>query len=514
MPRYNRRKKGSRWNTERAVQGAGSGAATGFSVGGPKGAVVGGFVGGITGGFTGRDTSIDRAPYDAALAAYAKQRRQGARFAADESSAQTGAAFAARGFNTSELAGGVISANRGRFMRDAETDIGKVTADINLRIAEAQQKAEMADDEETRQGWLDLAQQLGTMAIGGEFTKGKLTEDMIDSLRSSNPSLIKQWVAGDIDDEELIGIYQRREKLLGKPGTLRRRFSNLEEGTQRGPLPKAILPTPAPSMSDVIRKSVDEGGGYEQSRRESIPTSPDGTQGEPANINIAGKPIAPLPEGATPGGMTDKTRQVLSEEDFDILKSLYGDVMNELEKGQGPRSTLDRRYIGGYPGPVGAPEKGAREARTETPVDAMPVDEPWWHSDFLSQQTNEQLLSMLEAMESELENPEQTGRFKQRARLQIELIQDEIERKMSSQGEGTAPDDSAPGGRPIREEKPAAAPVSAATPNPFATEQAESAYQQGQSRMEGTGRPRTNTIPRQSRWSTVEPPEAKTQRET
>ena len=134
------------------------------------------------------------------------------------------------------------------------------------------------------------------MAIGGEFTKGKLTEGMIDSLRSSNPSLIKQWIAGEVGDEELIGIYQRRAQAFGEPGTTRRRFSDLEQGTQRGPLPKAILPTPAPSMSDTIRKSVDEGGGYEQSRRESVPTSPDGTQGEPANINIAGKPIAPLPQ--------------------------------------------------------------------------------------------------------------------------------------------------------------------------------------------------------------------------
>ena len=148
MPRYNRRKKGSRWNTERAVQGAGSGAATGYSVGGPTGAGVGAAAGFFLGGLTGRDTSIDRAPYDVAIAEYSKQRRKGARFAGDESAAQSGAAFTSRGFNNSELAAGVISANRGRFMRDAETDIGKVTADINLRIAEAeQQKAEMADDE-------------------------------------------------------------------------------------------------------------------------------------------------------------------------------------------------------------------------------------------------------------------------------------------------------------------------------------------------------------------------------
>ena len=61
MPRYNRR---SRWNWERAGQGAASGAATGFSVAGGKGAAVGGTLGFFTGGLSGRDTSCQpRAVY-------------------------------------------------------------------------------------------------------------------------------------------------------------------------------------------------------------------------------------------------------------------------------------------------------------------------------------------------------------------------------------------------------------------------------------------------------------------
>ena len=328
-----------------------------------------------------------------------------------------------------------------------------------------------------------------------------------------------------IDDKKLIGIYQRRAQAFGEPGTLKRRFSNLEEGTQRGPLPKALLPTPAPPMSNVIRKSIDAGGGYEQSRRESIPTSPDGTQGQP--VNIEGKPIAQLPKGAAPGGITDKARQVLSKEDFDVLQSLYGDVMKELEAG------------------TTSAWKSARDARTEIPVDAMSVDEPLWESDYLSQRTHKQLVSMLEAMESELEKPEQTERFKRRARLQIELIQDEIERKMWPQG-GDLKREGAPerlptiserpeplgsagvtetwadiknppidatmatfrrGGRPIREERPAAAPVSAATPNPFVTETWQR-EKHGPPRMIDATVANFSRPQRTSRWSTVKPPEA------
>ena len=171
MPTYNRpkRKKRGSWDWERAAQGGISGAAYGFKAGGPKGAAIGALIGGGAGGLTGRDTSIDRAPYEEALDHYGIGRRKSARQSANELAAQTGAALTTRGVNNSALAAGVVSANRGRIMTAAESDIGKMRADIYASIAEAERQAESAYDAETRQGWLNLDQQLGFQALTGDF---------------------------------------------------------------------------------------------------------------------------------------------------------------------------------------------------------------------------------------------------------------------------------------------------------------------------------------------------------
>jgi len=174
MPTYNRPRKKVNWDWERAAQGGISGAAYGFKAGGPKGAIAGAVIGGGIGGLTGRDTTIDRAPYEEALEHYGIGRRKDARRSADELAAQTGAALAVRGVNNSAMAAGVVSANRGRIMTAAESDIGKMRADIYASIAEAERNAEAAYDAETRQGWLNLAQQLGFQAL--EYSMDKKAE--------------------------------------------------------------------------------------------------------------------------------------------------------------------------------------------------------------------------------------------------------------------------------------------------------------------------------------------------
>ncbi len=412
MPRYNRRK--SRFNWERAIQGAVSGAATGGSVAGPKGAVVGAFTGGVTGGLTGRDTSIDRAPYDRAIGEFSQLRRRRARVAADEHGAQSGAAFQRRGLNTSELAAGAISANRGRFMRDAETDIATFAADINLRIAQAEQQAEMADDELTRQGWLDLAGQLGLMAISGEFSNTQVSEGMLASLRASHPDEVNKWLSGTLSDEDLVGIYTRYGKLHGEPGTMQRRFSDLENnvGAGQGPVPEANLPTGerARSWSGMHAAIKRLGGGK---------TTEGGEQGESGeSVNIEGKPIMPIEPGDSE--IVRMVKRTIPKDDFEVLEALEPDLRSLLT-GDTPADVKPN---------LTTSWQDTRDTRTETPVESMPADEPLWHSDFLSQQTDEKLLDMLDAMETEIANPNQTDAFKQRAQQQIALIGQEIQNRM------------------------------------------------------------------------------------
>lgn len=440
MPQYNRRKKG-RFNWERAVQGAVSGGLTGFSVGGPKGAAIGATSGGILGGMTGRNTDIDRAPYERAIDDFSKLRRRSARFTADEHSVQTGAAFDRRGLNTSELAGGVIAANRGRFMRDAETDIAKFSADVNLRIAEAERQAALAEDATTRQGWLDLAGQLGLMAISGEFTpSAELNQGMLASLKQTHPKDVKRWIRGQMTDEELVGIYTRYAKLYGEPGTMQRRFSDLEMNVHggQGMLPAADLPAAAaetyPSIQTSRASQVSGGlpadsAGFlsesEQARRETVPTSPDGTQGEP--VNIEGKPIVPVEPGDSE--VVKQAKEVLGKEEYEALKVIEPDF-ESLITGDEPTKVA--------PSPTMTWE-AERNARTETPTETLAADEPLWHPDFLAQQSQARLLQMLEAMETEINNPNQSEAFRRRAQTQANLIRQELENRMWPEGEPEVP---------------------------------------------------------------------------
>ena len=365
MARYNRRKRG-RFNWERSAQGALSGAATGFSVAGPKGAVIGGFVGGFTGGMSGRDTTVDRVPYDEAIRIYSKERRQQARYAGNEQSARAGAIFASRGINNSEMAAGAIAANRGRINQAAESDIANFSANVNLRIAEAERKAQAAEDEMTRQGWLDLAGQLGLMAVSGEFTPEKqVSEQMLDSLRRSHPKEVDRWVRGRIGTDELVGIYDRYAQIHGEPGSLRRRFHELEANRGGGALPQAVLPErsrAAPSIPDTLRKPATSN---EQMRRETIPTSPEGGQGEPqTEMNLEDKPIAPLPEGAELGGATDRLRQVMNPDDFETLMALYPDLLEIIgERGAGVIPAGERDTPTSSRGSANVTETWKREKR-------------------------------------------------------------------------------------------------------------------------------------------------------
>ena len=400
MPRYNRRK--SRFNWERAIQGAVSGAATGGSVAGPKGAVVGAFTGGVTGGLTGRDTSIDRAPYDRAIGEFSQLRRRRARVAADEHGAQSGAAFQRRGLNTSELAAGAISANRGRFMRDAETDIATFAADINLRIAQAEQQAEMADDELTRQGWLDLAGQLGLMAISGEFSNTQVSEGMLASLRASHPDEVNKWLSGTLSDEDLVGIYTRYGKLHGEPGTMQRRFSDLENnvGAGQGPVPEANLPTGerARSWSGMHAAIKRLGGGQTQ-------TTEGGEQGESGEpVNIEGKPIMPIEPGDSE--VVRMTKKTIPKEDYEILDKLFPDL-ESLLTGDTPESKFNQWLY-----------------RDKTDMSAESTAEPT--------ETDTEYWNRLKAeMEAILNDPEATPYVKSEAYKQLELIESELHRVMT-----------------------------------------------------------------------------------
>ena len=180
---YNRnrgkKKKGFNWDWERAVQGAISGGAAGVA-GGPKGIAAGALIGGGAGGLTGRDADADYGAFDEALDHYAGRSRKDARMLSDELSADLGANLASRGINNSRLGAGIVNANRGRVMGAAQGNIDKMRADMHARIAEAEYNADMAHDANTRQGWLNLARQLGMQAMMGDFS-GLFGEDGVES---------------------------------------------------------------------------------------------------------------------------------------------------------------------------------------------------------------------------------------------------------------------------------------------------------------------------------------------
>ena len=154
MPQYNRqfkrKKSGPTWNWQRAGLGAAGGAAQGFAVGGPWGALLG-VPAGIAGGLTGVDKNVDRVAYDRALMRFSDNARSNARIAGNQQAADTGASFASRGLNASELAGGVVAANKGRLRAGAERAIGDQTANVEMKIAEREAALEREDAGLTQQ---------------------------------------------------------------------------------------------------------------------------------------------------------------------------------------------------------------------------------------------------------------------------------------------------------------------------------------------------------------------------
>ena len=436
MPRYNRK---SRWNTERAVQGAASGAAYGFSVGGGPGAAVGAVGGGIIGGLTGRDTSVNRAPYDEAIRQFSYRRRGQARVAADEGSARAGASFTSRGLNTSELAAGVISANRGRYMRAAEDDISQFSADIEFRIADAERQAMIADDEETRQGWLDLAEQLGTQALTGDFTpKQEIDRDMVASLRKRDPQSVQRWLSGRMSDEEFLGVYKRYNQIYGEPGTLDRRFSDLEEGT-RGPVPDT-LPVDLKNKYSGTHLAI---------RNMKVPLGP---------------PAVPLVKDAAQ--LTDadeelpkkvrETKQELyavhSQDDIDTLNLAFPN--GELNKLlgydiEGLQERQQKEYEGGLDERLRSEDSPKRlptieeERPNRLPsvererIDSPSVDAPWWNADFLSQQSNDDLLGDWNSMQRILNDPNASETRKQRAAVQLDLIKEVYAERIGPRDRGS-----------------------------------------------------------------------------
>ena len=413
MPRHNKRK--SRWNWERSGQGAISGATYGYSVGGPPGAVVGAITGGVTGGLSGRDTTINRAPYDEAIREFSYRRRGQARVAADEHAAQTGAGFASRGLNTSELAAGAIAANRGRFMRAAEQDISQFSANMEFRIAEAERQAMLADDEETRQGWLDLATQLGMQALAGDFTPKKdVDRDMVASLRRTDPKAVERWLSGRISDEEFVGIYNRYNQIYGEPGSLDRRFSDLEHGKSRGPLPEA--------------PSIDLKGKYS------------GMQAAILNMQQPGQSETIDPEVKERIG---RLQGVIDSEGMEALNLAFD--LNELLGERHDIEGLRQRQQGEYQERLNTQLRSADSPEQlptieEERLDRLPTIEEdivspsvgasWWDEDYLSQQSGDNLLVMWDDMQKILRDPNATEIQKQRAAGQLDLIKQEYTQRI------------------------------------------------------------------------------------
>ena len=173
--KYN--KPGRKVSWERVAQGAVSGAIEGGTLGskfGPIGTVAGAVIGGTAGGGIGYLTSpknFDPVLYREMIDRYAKGRRYQARTSANQLSADLGASLTARGLNSSVLGAGIVAGNRGRLMASAEQDIGNFQAGVYEKIAQAEYNAEHAENEQVRQGWLDLAQQIAFTAaeIGGDY---------------------------------------------------------------------------------------------------------------------------------------------------------------------------------------------------------------------------------------------------------------------------------------------------------------------------------------------------------
>ena len=280
-----RKKSGLNWDWERAAQGAISGAAAG-SKGGPWTALAAAVVGGGAGGLTGRDEGADYTAFDEALDHYAGRSRKDARMLSDELSADLGANLASRGINNSRLGAGIVNANRGRVMGAAQGNIDKMRADMHARIAEAEYNASMAHDANTRQGWLNLARQLGMQAMMGDFGGG--------------------------DDEETEALNKRFDRLVDSSDQSAIEADQLlreQDAIREGKVPLAVTPgePPQPPITGdrdrgLYPSPIEGGGGAPDGD-----TSDDWLLGEynPIEDLFGGEDNRSPPTGAPDGGESD-----------------------------------------------------------------------------------------------------------------------------------------------------------------------------------------------------------------
>ena len=335
-----RKKSGLNWDWERAAQGAISGAAAGSS-GGPYGIAGGALIGGAAGGLTGRDEGADYTAFDEALDHYAGRSRKDARMLSDELSADLGANLASRGINNSRLGAGIVNANRGRVMGAAQGNIDKMRADMHARIAEAEYNADMAHDANTRQGWLNLARQLGMQAMMGDF-------------------------GGGGDDEETEALNKRFDRLVDSSDQSAIEANQLlreQDAIREGKVPLAVTPgePPQPPITGDrdrgLYPSPIEGGGGAPGGG----TSDGWLLGKynPIEDLFGGEDNRSTPTGAPDGGESDdwllgeynpiedlenqskeRLRSALLPEEMQVLEEVFPD--GELDRILDPseRSTL------------------------------------------------------------------------------------------------------------------------------------------------------------------------------
>ena len=171
--RVKRKTGGFNWNWERAGLGAVEGAAKGFAIGGPKAAVVGGLGGGALGGLTGIDTEADRYHFDEALQLYSNEALRRSRESEAELGAQTGASLAIKGLGGSEMATGIIAANKGRIRRHHLSSINEMAMKNEMKLADIERELVASDRNLTQQYLQSAGDALFDVALAELFPKGK-----------------------------------------------------------------------------------------------------------------------------------------------------------------------------------------------------------------------------------------------------------------------------------------------------------------------------------------------------
>lgn len=341
MPQYNRRIQrkggGPNWSWERAALGAGTWGAQGAAAAGPYGALLA-IPGAVIGGLTGVDTSVDRAPYEEALRQYTDDVQYQARVSGDQMAADAGAAFARRGLNASELAAGVITANRGRIQRGANQMIAAKSAEQQFAIAQREAQREREDAALTQQF-------LGQAA-------GSLFDIAIDELKGTPKPEIGD-MGTRITDEEFpdtpMGRAKRRaaERRGETPSPPRPHTKTIEPrkssrpGAGRDAVPKNVPLKDPQKTVDRLRPIVpapttpriDPSGSHALPER--------GVPG-PAEPPLSPRPIEITPDiprrstnptrpgaGGYPEPKTVQTQQLMSavgEEDMSMLNIIFPDL--------------------------------------------------------------------------------------------------------------------------------------------------------------------------------------------